>query len=92
MKTATSPNTIRTICLTSVHATACTPPNIVYTAVGSPIARHVRGRFHPSTIDITTAGAEITTPHDMPRESRNNRLVNERVLASKRRSRYSYAV
>ena len=43
----------------------------------------------PSTTDSTTAGAEITTPSDMLRDIRNRKLVRLRVLASKRRSRYS---
>ena len=49
-------------------------------------------RFKSSTSDSTTAGAATTAPHDMPRESRNSRLVKLRVFASKRCSRYSYAV
>jgi hypothetical protein len=43
----------------------------------------------PSTTDSTTAGAEMTTPSDMLRDIRNRKLVNARVFASKRRSRYS---
>ncbi len=43
----------------------------------------------PISTDSTTAGAEITTLVDMPRESRNSSAVNERVFASKRPSRYS---
>ena len=34
----------------------------------------------------------MIVPHDMPRETRNRNAVSERVFASKRRSRYSYAV
>ena len=43
----------------------------------------------PSTTASTTEGAEITTPSDMLRDIRNSRLVNARVFASKRCSRYS---
>jgi hypothetical protein len=46
-------------------------------------------RSQPRMSDSTTAGADTTAPHDMPREIRNSRLVNVRVFASKRRSRYS---
>jgi hypothetical protein len=56
------------------------------------MTRAVSVRSHPSTSASTTAGAEITAPHDMPRDIRNRKLVNVRVFASKRRSRYSYAV
>ena len=56
------------------------------------IASEVAVRFQPSTSDSTTAGAETTAPTDSPREIRNRKLVTLRVFASKRRSRYSYAV
>ena len=38
---APTPATITPICFTSVHATACTPPNIVYSTVGRPMPRMV---------------------------------------------------
>ena len=38
------------------------------------------------------AGAYSTMPAASPLENRKRKLVSERVLASKRRSRYSYAV
>src|SRR5437868_4743037 len=40
----------------------------------------------------TTAGAAMMVPHDIPRATRKRKLVRDRVRASKRRSRYSYAV
>ena len=46
----------------------------------------------PKMAENTTAGAARIVPHDMPREIRNRNAVSERVLASNRRSRYSYAV
>ena len=61
-------------------------------AVVLSVVMGVSVRSQPSTSESTTAGAEITAPHDMPRETRNSRLVKLRVFASKRRSRYSYAV
>ena len=48
--------------------------------------------FHPKIAENTTAGAAMIVPHDIPRESRNRNAVSDRVLASKRRSRNSYAV
>ncbi len=48
--------------------------------------------FQPNTAEKTTAGAAMIVPHDRPRDNRNRNAVSERVLASKRRSRYSYAV
>ena len=54
-----------------------------------PSSRQVVVTSRPIITDSTTAGAEITAPVDMPRENRNSSAVNERVLASKRRSRYS---
>ena len=47
---------------------------------------------HPNTAEKTTAGADMMAPHDIPRDRRKRKLVRERVFASKRRSRYSYAV
>ena len=58
-------------------------------AVGTASSRHSVATSTPIITDNTTAGAEITTPVDMPRENRNSSAVNERVLASKRLSRYS---
>jgi hypothetical protein len=46
----------------------------------------------PKMAEKTTAGAAMIVPHDMPREMRNRNAVSERVRASNRRSRYSYAV
>ncbi len=89
---APTPPTITTICFTSAQVTACTPPNMVYSVVGTPMARAVKTRLHPSTIDSTTAGAETMTPTARPREIRNNSPASARVFASNRRSRYSYAV
>ena len=43
----------------------------------------------PSTTDRNTAGAETTAPVAIARETRNSAEVSVRVLASKRRSRYS---
>ena len=40
----------------------------------------------------TTAGAARMVPHDIPRDSRKRNAVSDRVFASKRRSRNSYAV
>ena len=48
--------------------------------------------FQPKMAEKTTAGAEMIAPHDIARESRNRNAVSERVFASKRRSRNSYAV
>jgi hypothetical protein len=42
--------------------------------------------------DITTAGADNVTPSESARPSRKRKLASDRVRASKRRSRYSYAV
>jgi hypothetical protein len=47
---------------------------------------------HPNTIDRTTEGAAMMTPTPNPRDTRKKKLVRVRVLASKRFSRYSYAV
>jgi hypothetical protein len=60
--------------------------------VGTPITITVRVRLHPRMMERMTAGAEITTPHARQRDTRNRRLVSDRVFASKRLSRYSYAV
>jgi hypothetical protein len=46
----------------------------------------------PKIAEKTTAGAAMIVPHDMARDSRKRKLVSVRVLGSKRRSRYSYAV
>ncbi len=54
--------------------------------------RIVKVGFQPSTIERITAGAAMITPHDSARDRRNSRLASVRVRASKRRSRYSYAV
>ena len=56
--------------------------------VGMPISRHVTVTLSPRITDITTAGAEITTLHDMLRENRNSSAVSDRVFESKRVSRY----
>ena len=56
------------------------------------MSRDVAVTFHPRTSDSTTAGADTTAPHDIPREIRKSRLVKVRVFASNRCSRYSYAV
>ncbi len=47
---------------------------------------------HPKMAEKTIAGAARMVPHDMPRESRKRNAVSDRVFASKRRSRNSYAV
>ena len=59
---------------------------------GTRIRSAVTVTFQPRITDSTTAGAATIAPHDMPRDSRNRKLVNMRVFRSKRRSRYSYAV
>ena len=90
--TATSEKVTSTICFTSAHATAATPPNIR--------VQHGRHTHHghrpvdgPSNIaENTTAGAARIVPTDSTRDSRKRNAVRERVFASKRRSRYSYAV
>src|SRR5262245_21955559 len=90
--TVTRLNTITNICFTSVQATAWTPPNMVYSAVVSPINRQVVTMLVPMITESTTDGAERIAPHDIAREIRNRNAVKDRVFASKRRSRYSYAV
>ena len=60
--------------------------------MGTPISATAHVSGHPRMDANTTAGAAMIVPADMPRESRNRKLVSERVFASKRRSRYSYAV
>ena len=47
---------------------------------------------HPKIDEKTTAGAARIDPHDIARDTRNRNAVSVRVLASNRRSRYSYAV
>src|ERR1051325_6357099 len=87
--TATSHPTIRYICLTSTHVTAWTPPIIVYTIVGTPIRTTHQPIGQPKTAEKTTAGALMIAPHEVARERRKRNAVRDRVLASKRRSRYS---
>ena len=89
---ATSEPRTTAICFTSAHATASTPPMAVYSTVGMPMSNTQYTRSQPNTALSTTLGAAMMVPADMPRESRKSRLVSERVFASKRRSRYSYAV
>ena len=48
--------------------------------------------LHPKMAENTTAGAAMIVPQDMPRDKRKRNAVSERVRASNRRSRYSYAV
>ena len=48
--------------------------------------------LQPNIAENTTAGAAMIVPHDSPREKRKSTLVSDRVFASKRRSRNSYAV
>ncbi len=60
--------------------------------VGTPMSATLQATGRPKIALKTTAGAATIVPHDMPRESRNRNAVRDRVLASKRRSRYSYAV
>ena len=80
------------ICLTSVQATACTPPIVVYRIIGTQIASTVTGSVQPRIADITTAGAASVTPSENARPIRNRKLASDRTRTSKRRSRYSYAV
>ena len=80
------------ICFTSVQVTACTPPSIVYTVVDSPMMKIVTTSSQPSTMDRMTEGAAMMTPTPSPRDTRKKKLVSVRVFASKRCSRYSYAV
>ena len=61
---------------------------MVSTAVGSAISRHRLVTLTPSTTDRNTAGAEITR-RGHRRDTRNSAEVSVRILASKRRSRYS---
>src|SRR6185437_13021920 len=89
---AMSAPTIKNICLTSTHVSAWTPPIIVYRIAGTPIRATDHATFQPKIAENTTAGAEMIVPHDIARETRNRNAVNERVFASKRRSRNSYAV
>ena len=56
------------------------------------MASTVSGRLQPSTMDRMTAGAAMITPALRPRDIKKSRLASARVRASKRRSRYSYAV
>jgi len=86
------PKTTMNICLTSVQATACTPPIVVYAIIGMQITRTVTGSDHPRITDITTDGAASVTPSDVARPIRKRKLASERTRTSKRRSRYSYAV
>ena len=51
---------------------------------------HTRGI--PKTALKTTPGAAMMAPAESPREIRKRNEVSERVLESKRRSKYSYAV
>ena len=46
----------------------------------------------PNTVENTTAGAAMMVPQLNPRDSKNKNAVSDRVLASKRFSRNSYAV
>ena len=57
-----------------------------------PIRATDHNRLHPYMAENTTAGAAMMVPHDIPRTTRKRKLVRERVRASNRRSRYSYAV
>ena len=78
--------------MTSAQVTAWIPPSIVYATVGTPISATHHTSGHPKSAEKTTAGAAMITPHDIPRDSRKRKAVSVRVRASKRRSRYSYAV
>ena len=89
---AAMPETMMTICFTSVHATACTPPRLVYTIIGTQMMRTVIGRDHSRMAEMTTAGAASVTPSDIARPTRKSIAVNVRTRTSNRCSRYSYAV
>ena len=56
------------------------------------MANTVTPRLHPRIVDMTTDGAASVTPSEKARPMRNRKLASERVRASNRRSRYSYAV
>ena len=86
---ADMPTTTTNICFTSVHATACTPPTLVYRIIGTQITNTVAGSVHPRIDDITTAGAASVTPSENARPMRKRKLASDRVRASNRRSRYS---
>src|SRR5213075_198388 len=90
--TATIAVTISIICLTSTHVTAWTPPIIVYNTAGTPMIATDQPMLQPKIAENTTAGAEMIVPHDIARETRNKKAVSDRVFASNRRSRNSYAV
>src|SRR5438874_2586059 len=77
MTTASSAPTIRNICLTSTHVTACTPPTIVYRIAGTPISATHHQRFHPKIAENTTAGAAMIVPHDIARETRKRNAVSD---------------
>ena len=57
--------------------------------VGMPISATAHTSGMPKIALKTTPGAAMIVPADMPRESRKRKAVNDRVFASKRRSRYS---
>ena len=65
---------------------------MVYSTAGTPISATDQAMFQPKMAENTTAGAAMIVPHDMPRERRNRNAVSDRVRASNRRSKNSYAV
>ena len=60
--------------------------------VGTPMSATHHEIGQPKMAEKTTAGAAMIVPHDMPRDMRKRKEVSDRVFASKRLSRYSYAV
>ena len=48
--------------------------------------------IHPDVVTLIREGAAMIVPHDIARETRKRNAVSDRVFASNRRSRYSYAV
>src|SRR5579862_3229587 len=67
--TAINENVTSTICLTSAHATACTPPNIVYSTAGTPMMATDHDTDHPNMAEKTTAGAARIVLTDSARQS-----------------------
>ena len=62
---------------------------IVFVAASLACAIATSAPFLIGARAVQGVGAAMMVPQDIPRESRNRKLVSERVLASKRRSRYS---
>ncbi len=86
------PAVITSICTNSVQVTAAIPPPAVYATTSAPITSVVHWLGQPRITVSTTAGADSATPTASPRDSRNIAPASARVFASKRFSRYSYAV